>query len=103
MEKYEQFVKRAKDVLTYDPGWSLDNKTGAWRSTKPILDHERCTECGLCWLYCPEACIDSETFDIDYDYCKGCGICAEECRPGAIKMEREGVGPEDAEMEGKRE
>ncbi len=90
MEKYEKFVKRAKSVLTYDPGWSLDNKTGAWRSVKPVKDDELCNNCGLCWLYCPEACIDPESFAIDYAYCKGCGICSEECRPGAIGMEREG-------------
>lgn len=91
MEKYETFVRRAKSVLTYDPGWSLDNKTGAWRSERPVRDSEKCNECGQCWLYCPEACIDPETFMIDYVYCKGCGICAEECRPGAIAMEREGA------------
>ena len=90
MEKYEAFVKRAKDSLTYDPGWSLDNKTGAWRTVRPVFDEEKCSDCGLCWLYCPEGCITRDTWEINYEYCKGCGICAEECRHEAITMEREG-------------
>lgn len=89
LEKYELFVRKAHSTLTYDPGWSADNKTGAWRTSRPVVDHETCTGCGLCWLYCPDASIDPDTFDIDYDYCKGCGICAQECRIGAIAMVRE--------------
>ena len=89
MEKYEGFVKRATSTLTYDPGWSLDNRTGAWRALRPVLIGELCNGCALCWLFCPDGCIDRETFAIDYAYCKGCGICAEECKRGAIVMERE--------------
>jgi len=90
MEKYEGFVRRAKSVLSYDPGWSLDNKTGAWRTLRPVKDDEKCNDCALCWLYCPEGCIEHGTFDIDYEYCKGCGICHVECKRGAIRLEREG-------------
>jgi 2-oxoacid:acceptor oxidoreductase delta subunit (pyruvate/2-ketoisovalerate family) len=89
MEKYEIFVKRTKNVLTYDPGWSEDNLTGAWRALRPIKDDEKCTDCGLCWLYCPEGCIDPESHAIDYAYCKGCGICARECRVCALELVRE--------------
>ncbi len=90
IEKYEGFVKRAKDVLSYDPGWSKDNKTGAWRTIRPELDLEKCNDCGLCWLFCPEGCITRGTWEIDYEYCKGCGICGQECKRGAITLEREG-------------
>jgi 2-oxoacid:acceptor oxidoreductase delta subunit (pyruvate/2-ketoisovalerate family) len=90
MEKYEAFVRRARTTLVYDPGWSEDNKTGAWRALRPVLDPERCNQCDLCWLYCPDACIARGTIEIDYTYCKGCGICVEECHRGALKMEREG-------------
>ncbi len=89
MEKYEQHVRYAKSVLTYPPGWSLDNLTGSWRALRPILDYERCTHCGLCWLVCPEGCISHGDHIIDYDYCKGCGICAVECKRKVIAMERE--------------
>ncbi len=89
MEKYQYFVQRAKNTLVYDPGWSEDNKTGAWRSLRPIISFDKCTSCEICWLVCPEGCITREGFIIDYAYCKGCGICAEECPPVAIIMERE--------------
>lgn len=89
MERYEGFVCRAKSTLTYDPGWAEDNKTGAWRTLRPVKDDGICNDCGLCWLYCPEGCITHKTHLIDYLYCKGCGICATECRRGAIQMERE--------------
>ncbi|MHC4471373.1 MAG: 4Fe-4S binding protein [Planctomycetota bacterium] len=89
MEKYEAFVRIAKSTLTYKPGWSMDNRTGAWRTLRPVKDGEACNDCGSCWLFCPEGCIERGTFEIDYDYCKGCGICSKECRPGAITLERE--------------
>ncbi|BDH80077.1 MAG TPA: 4Fe-4S binding protein [Methanothermobacter sp.] len=71
-----------------EPGSTRRNKTGSWRTFKPILDKEKCIECDNCILFCPDACINPE-YEIDYDYCKGCGICAEECPVKAIKMERE--------------
>ena len=89
MERYEYFVRRARNTLTYDPGWSRENPTGLWRALRPVLDAERCCGCGLCWLYCPDGCFRAETFEIDYTYCKGCGICAEECKINAIEMVRE--------------
>jgi len=70
-----------------EPGSTRNNKAGSWRTFKPILDKEKCIDCGNCVLFCPEGCINQD-YDIDYDYCKGCGICAEECPVKAIEMER---------------
>ena len=70
------------------PGNSAKNKTGGWRTMKPIKDDKKCTDCGICWQFCPEMAINTK-FDIDYDYCKGCGICAQECPFKAIVMEKE--------------
>ena len=72
-----------------EPGSASQYKTGDWRSRRPVLDKEKCNKCGLCWLYCPDAAVDSTEdgyFEINYFYCKGCGICATECRREAIQM-----------------
>lgn len=63
--------------------------TGEWRVFRPIKDDEKCNNCLICWIYCPEACIEKEGQVIDYRYCKGCGICAEECPTEAIVMVKE--------------
>ena len=71
-----------------EPGSSRKNKTGSWRTFKPLLDKDKCIDCDNCYLFCPEGCINKE-YDIDYDYCKGCGICAEECPTKCIVMVEE--------------
>ena len=63
--------------------------TGTWRTYKPVVNLQKCIDCGLCWLYCPESVIDWEKgykIQIDYTYCKGCGICADVCPVKAIDM-----------------
>jgi 2-oxoacid:acceptor oxidoreductase delta subunit (pyruvate/2-ketoisovalerate family) len=67
------------------------NKTGNWRSMKPIIDAKKCTGCLICWKYCPEACVSltDKVPEIDMNFCKGCGVCIEECPPEAIVFEEE--------------
>ncbi len=75
-----------------EPGNAAKLKTGDWRSMAPSLDEEKCIQCGICLILCPEFCIsehDDGFFRPDYDYCKGCGICANECPKDAITMGRE--------------
>ena len=62
-----------------------------WRTFRPVVDSEKCTGCRMCWVYCPEHCIEmvDDNSVIDYAYCKGCGICVEECPVGAIEMKSE--------------
>ena len=74
-----------------EAGSSINYKTGDWRASKPLVDHEKCVNCLICWIYCPEPAIlrKEKGIDIDYNYCKGCGICATECPVKAIKMVEE--------------
>ena len=70
---------------------SEDYSTGDWRSSRPILDTNKCTSCLLCFIYCPDSSIswDGKKVGINYKYCKGCGICAKECPVSAIEMVKE--------------
>jgi 2-oxoacid:acceptor oxidoreductase delta subunit (pyruvate/2-ketoisovalerate family) len=69
-------------------------KTGDWGKTKPIIDNQKCLNCGICVDYCPEGAIGIKEINgqkkivIDYNYCKGCGICAEICPKKAIEMKK---------------
>ena len=67
------------------------NKTGRWRSIKPVIDYKKCISCMICWKFCPDAAIEiiDEMPQIDFEYCKGCAICAEECPVKAIELEEE--------------
>jgi len=79
-------------AMIFEGGSSLKNKTGAWRSSRPVIDKKRCISCGICLKFCPEGCIKYDKHkkaDVNYDYCKGDGICARECPVKCIKMEKE--------------
>ena len=83
-------MKITTGAAIHEPGNSLQNKTGSWRTFKPVLEQLRCIKCQLCTIYCPDSSISfDEEISIDYDYCKGCGICAFECPTRAIEMVRE--------------
>ena len=72
-----------------EPGCSREYKTGSWRSLRPVVDSGQCINCGVCWLFCPDAAINRSEdghFQADEEYCKGCGICARECPVGCISM-----------------
>lgn len=72
-----------------EPRSTLANKTGGWRTYRPIFDYDKCIKCKLCELLCPDMAVlpkDDGFFEIDYDFCKGCGICANECPKDAIEM-----------------
>lgn len=79
--------------IVVEPGNASQYRTGDWKSEIPILSKEKCNKCGLCFLYCPEGCMQPDAegwFIADLYYCKGCGICAVECPKDALKMVEEG-------------
>ena len=70
---------------------ALENEemiTGNWRCRRPVLDKEMCTECSICWIYCPDASVirGEDGFSFNLKYCKGCGLCEEVCPSNAISM-----------------
>lgn len=78
--------------VVIEPGSASIEKTGDWRSERPVRDTTKCIKCGACYIYCPEACIHEDEegfFEADLYYCKGCGICAHECPRKVITMVEE--------------
>ena len=73
----------------------------------PVLDRDKCIDCGMCDLVCPDLClvwstnVDADgqpgvTLDgVDYQYCKGCMRCVETCSTGAMTREAELPGMAD--------
>lgn len=75
-----------------DAGNAVDYITGGWRSERPVWDVEKCKNCLICWINCPDSSIVVERQQmtgIDLDHCKGCGICAQVCPFGALDMHLE--------------
>ena len=73
--------------IVAEPGSASQYQTGGWRSQRPVLNVDLCIKCGLCYIYCPEGCIEQHEdgyFRANLFYCKGCGICAAECPKKAI-------------------
>lgn len=73
-------------------------KNAGWRNLRPDVNHEACTGCLQCYLYCPDGAVyktaasahsvvrQNSGIAIDYDFCKGCGICVRVCPADAIAM-----------------
>ena len=78
--------------LIIEGGNAEKYNTGSWRTFKPVWDKEKCSQCLMCWINCPDSSIlvsaDKMT-GIDYEHCKGCGICAKVCPKKCINMEKE--------------
>jgi pyruvate ferredoxin oxidoreductase delta subunit len=69
---------------------SMEFETGSWRTFRPIFHEDKCIQCLLCFIFCPDSAIivkDGKMVGINYFHCKGCGICAKECPPKANAIE----------------
>jgi pyruvate ferredoxin oxidoreductase delta subunit len=73
-------------------GSALENKTGSWRSFRPVIDESKCINCSFCISNCPDNAItfiNGKRQAVNMDYCKGCGICGSICPVKCIKMVEE--------------
>ncbi|MCG7840332.1 MAG: 4Fe-4S binding protein [Methanomassiliicoccales archaeon] len=80
--------------MIIERGSSKRYKTGEWRSKRPEVDQDKCTNCLTCWIYCPDNSVlveNEKMTGFKYSHCKGCGICANQCPAKAIAMIEEGV------------
>ena len=50
----------------------------------PVIDTEKCRNCGLCGRQCKSSCINMKEHEIDYSRCVACMDCIEACKEGAI-------------------
>jgi pyruvate ferredoxin oxidoreductase gamma subunit len=73
----------------------------------PVLDPEKCIQCAMCDMVCPDLCLawsyegnepvprSARLVGIDYRYCKGCLRCVESCSTGAMSRQEETPGLAD--------
>ena len=54
----------------------------------PVIDTEKCRNCGLCGKQCKASCINMKEHEIDYSRCVVCMDCIDTCKDGAIKFKR---------------
>ena len=54
----------------------------------PVIDTEKCRNCGLCSKQCKASCIDMKNHEIDYSRCVACMDCIDTCKDGAIRYEK---------------
>ncbi len=93
-EPVEEPREAAGELSLIVPAPTTENEgmiTGNWRFLRPVIDQEKCTQCRICWIYCPDNCIQESAagYGVNLKYCKGCGICWTECPAGAIRAEPE--------------
>ena len=54
----------------------------------PVIDTEKCRNCGLCGKQCKSSCINMKEHKIDYSRCVACMDCIGACKEGEIKYKR---------------
>ena len=54
----------------------------------PVIDTDKCRNCGLCGKQCKASCINMKEHQIDYSRCVACMDCIDTCKDGAISFAR---------------
>ena len=54
----------------------------------PVINTDKCRNCGLCGKQCKSSCINMKEHKIDYSRCVACMDCIDTCKEGAIEYRR---------------
>lgn len=66
-------------------GTPLQKGKVKYAPTHPVIDHEKCTRCGICHRVCPYFALSmSDHIEVNKDACFGCGLCESKCPSKAI-------------------
>ena len=71
----------------------------------PVIDTEKCRNCGLCGKQCKASCINMKEHEIDYSRCVACMDCIDTCKDGAISYKSRSSrrpAPQDDNQQGRR-
>lgn len=71
------------------PEWMRRSLKNAF-TTRPVIKHGRCPQCGICLEHCPQHAISlsGKRLEINYRDCIRCFCCQEFCPRGAISVEK---------------
>ena len=90
--EYKSWREIPNGGLILEAGNAFEYNTGNWRAFRPVLEPEKCNDCMLCWLFCPDSSIlvdGQKLTGFDYEHCKGCGLCAALCPTKSVSMHPE--------------
>jgi len=92
MSKKELLSKNEMKPGTVALGGTMaDLYTGSWRTYMPVTDFDKCTNCMICWILCPDSAVvvkDGKKVGTNLQYCK-----ATECPVDAVEMKLESDVP----------
>lgn len=69
---------------TICPVGSVLGRISAFSIFAPVIDTDKCRNCGLCEKQCKSSCINMKEHEIDYSRCVACMDCIDTCKDGAI-------------------
>ncbi|MCQ2345231.1 MAG: 4Fe-4S binding protein [Paludibacteraceae bacterium] len=73
-----------------------------WTIFRPVIDTDRCVNCGVCGHKCKAQCIDTANHQVDMSRCIGCYDCIGNCKEGAISISHLAHSAESKTDEGRR-
>lgn len=83
-------VEGQKPYRSYYVPRDRDGNTMDLLKVKPVLDKDKCTECGTCVEFCPMGSIKKEAPGYVEGMCIKCGACIKKCPAKALRFDDAG-------------